>query len=45
MLNDPSVGIAAAYSATGNATEGQANALFAEGVAVYLVIWGMLVFI
>lgn len=46
ILNDPSIGVAAAYSATGaNATEGQANPLFAEGVAVYLVVSGCLVFI
>lgn len=45
ILNDPSIGVAAAYSATGNAAEGQANTLFAEGLAVYFVIWGMLVFI
>lgn len=45
ILNDPMVGVAAAYSATGNATEGSANPVFAEGVAVYLVIWGVMVFV
>lgn len=45
IIQDPSVGVAAAYSATGNATEGQANPLFAEGIAVYLVCWGVVVFI
>jgi succinate-acetate transporter protein len=45
ILNDPMIGVAAAFSATGSATEGSANPLFAEGVAVYLVIWGVLVFI
>jgi len=45
VLNDPSVGVLAAYSATGNATEGSANSVFAEGFAVYLICWGVLVFI
>jgi len=45
ILNDPMIGVAAAFSANGNATEGSANPLFAEGVAVYLVVWGVLVFI
>jgi succinate-acetate transporter protein len=46
ILNDPSIGVAAAFSASGtNAVEGQANPVFAEGIAVYLICWGVLVFI
>lgn len=43
ILNDPSVGIAGAYGAT--AAEGQTNPAFNDGIAIYLVCWGVLNFI
>ena len=45
ILNDPMIAIAAAYSTTGNATEGAASPAFADGIAFYFVMWGILVFI
>ena len=45
VLNDPSVGVALAYSADGTAASGLGNTLLNEGLAVYFVVWGVLVFI
>lgn len=39
VLNDPSVGVAAAYTAL------DADVQQYEGLAVYFVVWGILVFI
>lgn len=45
ISNDPAVGIAAAFSASGSAAEGATNPAYNSGIAIYLVCWGVMVFI
>lgn len=42
--NDPSVGIIASYSTSGNPAEGAASPAYNAGNAIYLVCWGILIF-
>jgi succinate-acetate transporter protein len=40
VLQLPSWGLAAAYSTTGNAAEGEASVAYNAALALYLVVWG-----
>jgi succinate-acetate transporter protein len=44
VLQTPSWGIAASYSATGNAAEGAATKGYNAAVALYLLVWGFWLF-
>jgi len=44
VLQAPSWGIAASYSATGNAAEGAASVGYNAAVALYLLVWGFWLF-
>lgn len=44
LLELPSLGIAAAYSTTGDAAEGAASKQYNAAVALYLLIWGFWLF-
>ena len=40
LLQLPTLGLAAAYSPTGNAAEGAASVEFNAAIALYLIVWG-----
>jgi succinate-acetate transporter protein len=40
LLQMPTLGLAAAYSATGNAAEGAASKEYKAVVGIYLIVWG-----
>jgi succinate-acetate transporter protein len=44
VLETPTWGIAASYSATGNAAEGAVSVGYNAGVALYLMVWGFWLF-
>jgi len=44
MLQLPTLGLAAAYSSTGNAAEGAASKEFNAVIALYLIVWGFALF-
>ena len=44
VLQLPSWGLAAAYSSTGNATEGAASVGYNAAIAIYLLVWGFALF-
>lgn len=44
LLQLPSLGLAAAYSPTGNAAEGAASVGYNATVALYLIVWGFALF-
>ncbi|KAF8849850.1 hypothetical protein BDZ45DRAFT_219427 [Acephala macrosclerotiorum] len=44
ILQTPSFGAAASYSATGNAAEGAASVGYNAGIALYLLVWGFWLF-
>jgi succinate-acetate transporter protein len=44
VLNTPSWGIAASYSATGDAAQGAASVGYNAAVALYLLVWGFWLF-
>lgn len=44
LLQLPSLGLAAAYSATGNAAEGAASKEYNAVVGLYLIVWGFALF-
>ena len=44
LLQLPSLGLAAAYSATGNAAEGAASKEYNSVIALYLLVWGFALF-
>ncbi|CZR69343.1 related to plasma membrane ammonium transporter (Ato3) [Phialocephala subalpina] len=44
ILETPSFGAAASYSATGNAAEGAASVGYNAGIALYLLVWGFWLF-
>ena len=44
VLETPSWGIAASYSATGDATQGAASVGYNAAVALYLMVWGFWLF-
>lgn len=44
LLQLPSLGLAAAYSPTGDATEGAASPEYNAVVALYLIVWGFALF-
>jgi len=44
LLQLPTLGLAAAYSATGNAAEGAASPEFNSVIGIYLIVWGFALF-
>ena len=44
LLQLPSLGLAAAYSATGNAAEGAASPEYNSVIGLYLIVWGFALF-
>lgn len=44
LLQMPTLGLAAAYSATGNAAEGAASKEYNAVVGLYLIVWGFALF-
>lgn len=44
LLQVPSLGLAAAYSATGDAVEGAASKEYNAVVGLYLIVWGFALF-
>lgn len=44
LLQLPTLGLAAAYSATGNAAEGAASKEYNSVIALYLIVWGFALF-
>lgn len=44
LLQLPTLGLAAAYSATGNAAEGAASKEYNAVIGIYLIVWGFALF-
>ena len=44
LLQLPTLGLAAAYSPTGNAAEGAASVEYNAAIALYLIVWGFALF-
>lgn len=44
LIQLPTLGLAAAYSATGNAAEGAASKEYNSVIALYLIVWGFALF-
>lgn len=44
LLQLPTLGLAAAYSATGNAAQGAASKEYNAVIAIYLIVWGFALF-